>query len=168
MPICLCQNEYSRTLSGTLSVTFDLYHWLLWLASVLIYTTDYFERTLSPTCEHYNVNEHPRNPSGYFRYLSNTIVDYFSSAFVNRHINLLLITSNARYCQLVNTIMSMNTLAILWGNFGNFRTLSLTSSACVNLQINLLLIILRKELSQPCKQHYNVNKHPRHPSRYFR
>ena len=31
-----------------------------------MYTTDYFERTLSPTCERYNVNEHPRNPSGYF------------------------------------------------------------------------------------------------------
>ena len=24
----------------------------------------YLERVLSPTCEHYNVDEHPRNPSG--------------------------------------------------------------------------------------------------------
>ena len=27
----------------------------------------YLERALSPTCENYNVNEHPCNPSGYFR-----------------------------------------------------------------------------------------------------
>ena len=50
------------------------------------------------------------------------------------------ITSNARYRQLVNTIMLMNTLAILRGTFGNFRPLSLTTSACVNLNINLPLI----------------------------
>ena len=34
----------------------------------------------------------------------------------------------------------MNSLAILRGTFGNFRPLSLTTSACVNLHINLLLI----------------------------
>ena len=27
----------------------------------------YLERALSPSCEHYNVNELPRNSSGYFR-----------------------------------------------------------------------------------------------------
>ena len=45
------------------------------------------------------------------------------------------ITSNVRYRQLVNTIMLMNTLAILRGTFGNFRPLSLTPLACVNLNI---------------------------------
>ena len=49
-------------------------------------------------------------------------------------------TSNARYRQLVNTLMLMNTLAILRVTFGNFRTVSVTISACVNLHIDLLLI----------------------------
>ena len=53
------------------------------------------------------------------------------------------ITSNARYRQVVNTIMLVNTLAILRGTFGNFRPLSLTTSACVNLHI-LNLPLLRK------------------------
>ena len=38
--------------------------------------------------------------------------------------------------------MLMNTLVILRVTFGNFRTLSLTTSACVNLQIDLLLDLL--------------------------
>ena len=33
----------------------------------------------------------------------------------------------------------MNSLGILWGTFGNFRPLSLTTLACVNLYINLPL-----------------------------
>ena len=73
-----------------------------------------------------------------FRTLSLT-----SSACVNLHINLRLIISNARYRHLVNTIMLLNTLAILLCTqctLGNFRTLSLTSSTCVNLHINLRLI----------------------------
>ena len=53
------------------------------------------------------------------------------------------ITSNARYRQLVNTIMLMNALAILRSTFGNFRPLSLTTSACVNLHI-LNFPLLRK------------------------
>ena len=121
-----CLYTYSCHLSGVLSVTFDHYHWLLRVASILIETYTitsnaryrqllntimlvntlailrgtfcnfrplslttsacanlhrdlyhYFERALSPTFEHYNVNEHPRNPSGYFRWLSTTIIDYF-------------------------------------------------------------------------------------------
>ena len=63
-----------------------------------------------------------------------------TSACVNLHIDLLLITSNARYRNLLNTIMLMNSLAILLCTLGNFRTLSLTTSACVNVHINLLLI----------------------------
>ena len=90
MAICLCQNEYSRHLSGVLSVTFDHYHWLLRLASIFIET--------------------------------------------------YTITWNARYRQLVNNIMLIDTLAILRGTFGDFRPLSLTTSACVNLNINLSLI----------------------------
>ena len=43
----------SLTTSTCVSLNRDLYH--------------YFERALLPTCEHYNVNEHSRNPSGYFR-----------------------------------------------------------------------------------------------------
>ena len=53
------------------------------------------------------------------------------------------ITWNARYRQLVNTIMLMNTLAILRGTFGNFRPLSLTTSACINIRI-LNLPLFRK------------------------
>ena len=41
------------TTSTCVNLHRDLYH--------------YLERALSPTCEHYNVNGHPRNPSGYFR-----------------------------------------------------------------------------------------------------
>ena len=74
----------------------------------------YFERALSPTCEHYNVNEHPRNPSGYFRPLSFT-----TSACVNLHIlNLPLLRKHA----MVNAEMplqiafsEMNTLPIFRG-----------------------------------------------------
>ena len=43
----------SLSTSACVNLHRDLYH--------------YFERALSPTCEHYNVNEHTRNPSGYFR-----------------------------------------------------------------------------------------------------
>ena len=124
---------------GLLSVTFDHYHWLLRLASIFIETYHYFERALSPTCEHYNVSEHSRNPSGYFRCMT---FDHYhwllrlASIFTETY----TITSNARYHQLLNTIMLMNTLAILRGTFGNFRPLSLTTSACVNLNINLPLI----------------------------
>ena len=41
--------------------------------------------------------------------------------------------------QLVNTITLIKTLGILQGTFGNFRPLSLTPSACVNLHLNLPL-----------------------------
>ena len=61
------------------------------------------------------------------------------------------ITSNARYRQLVNTIMLVNTLAILRSTFGNFRPLSLTTSACVNLHIlNLLLLRKRAMVNHQC------------------
>ena len=43
----------SLTTSTCVNLHRDLYH--------------YLERALSPTCEHYNVNGHPRNPLGYFR-----------------------------------------------------------------------------------------------------
>ena len=115
MAICLCQNEYSRHLSGVLSVTFDHYHWLLRLASIFIET--------------------------------------------------YTITWNARYRQLVNTIMLIDTLAILLGTFGNFRPLSSTTSTCVNLQRDLYHY-LERALSPTC-EHYNVNEHPRNPSGYF-
>ena len=98
-------------------ITFDHYHWLLWLASI-IYTTDYFERALSPTCEAImlmNTLAILRVTFGNFRTLSLT-----TSACVNLHIDLLLITSNARYRNLLNTIMLMNSLAILLCTLGNF------------------------------------------------
>ena len=60
------------------------------------------------------------------------------------------ITSNARYRQLVNTIMLMNTLAILRGTFGNFRPLSLTTSTCVNLHRDLYHY-LERALSLTCE-----------------
>ena len=53
------------------------------------------------------------------------------------------ITSNARYRQLVNTKMLMNALAILLRTSGNLRPLSLTTSACVNLQRHLALLRMR-------------------------
>ena len=128
-------------------------------------TTDYFERALLPYCEHYNVNEHPRNPLGvisvtfhHFHWLL-----WLASIFVETYHYFNL---NARYRRLVNTIMLMNTLAILRVTFNNFGTLSLTSSACVNPHINLRLI--KRALSPTCEQHYNVNEHPRNPSVYFR
>ena len=88
-------NEHPHNPSGYFSVTFDHYRWLLRLALIFIeilrdtfgnfqplsLTTStcvnlhrdlplisyYFERALSSICEHYNVNEHPCNPSWYFR-----------------------------------------------------------------------------------------------------
>ena len=82
--------------------------------------------------------------SGNFRPLSLT-----TSAFVNLYINLPTITDferalswtlNKILYQLVNTIKLMNTLAILGGTFGNFRPLSLTTSACVNLHAYILTV----------------------------
>ena len=75
-------------------------------------------------------------------------------------------TSNARYRQLVNTIMLMDTLAIRRATFGNFRPLSLTSSTCVNLHRDLYHYFERA-LSPTC-EHYNVNERPCNPSGYFR
>ena len=112
-------------------------------------------------CKHY-VNEHPRNLSGYFRWLSTTIIDCFG---LRQSSKTLTIISSARYRQLVNTIMLMNTLAILQGTFGNFRPLSLTTSTCVNLHRDLYHY-LESALSPTC-EHYNVNEHPRNPSGYF-
>ena len=101
----------------------------------------YLERALSPTCEHYNVNEHPRNPSG----VLSVAFDHYcwllrlASIFIETY----TITWNARYRQLLNAIMSMNTLAILRGTCGNSRPLSLTTSACVNLHRDLPLLRTR-------------------------
>ena len=122
----------------------------------------YFKRALLPTCEHYNVNKHPCNPSGYFWWLSTTIIDYFC---LRQSSKTLTITSNARYRQLVNIVMLTNTLSILRGTFGNFRPLSLTTSTCVNLHRDLQHY-LERALS-PTWEHYNVNEHPRNPSGYF-
>ena len=140
----------SLTTSTCVNLHRDLYH--------------YFERALSPTCEHYNVNEHPRNPSGVLLVTSDRYhwLLGLASIFIYRR----TITSNARYLQLVNTIMLMNTLAILRGTFGNFRPLSLTTSTCVNVHRDLYHYFERA-LSSTC-EHYNVNGHSRNPSGYFR
>ena len=76
----------SSTTSACVSLLRDLYH--------------YLKRALSPTCERYNVNEHPRNPSGYYSWLLR-----LASIFLENY----TITWNARYRQLVNAIMLMNT-----------------------------------------------------------
>ena len=78
------------------------------------------------------------------------------------------ITWKAPYRQLVNTIMLMDTLAILRGTFGNFRAVSLTTTTCVNLHRDLPLIsyYFERALSPTC-EHYNVDKHPRNLSGYF-
>ena len=52
---------------------------------------------------------------------------------MRQSLKTLTITWNARYRQIVNSVMLMNTLAILRGTFGNFRPLSLTTSTFVNL-----------------------------------
>ena len=155
----------------------------------------YFERALSLTCEHYNVNEHPHNPSGYFSVtfdqhrcllrlalifigiLRGTFgnfrpLSFTTSACVNleRHLpSLRTYHYFARYRQLGNIVMSMNTLEILRGTFGNFRPLSLTTTTCVNLHRDLSLIsyYFERSLSPTC-EHYNVNEHPCNPSGYFR
>ena len=51
--------------------------------------------------------------------------------------------------------MLMNTLAILRGTFGNFRPLSLTTSACVNLHYKLTTDYFERALSPTC-EHYNA------------
>ena len=109
-----------------------------------------------------------RGTLGNFRPLSLTTsvtVDHYHSLLrlASIFIETYTITLNARYRQLVNTIMLMSTLAILRGTFGNFRPLSLTTSACVNLH-RYLYYYLERALSPTC-EHYNVNGHPRNPSR---
>ena len=160
-------NEHPGNPLGVLSVTFCLYHWPLWLASLFIETSTitrnacycqlvnaimlmntleiprgtfgnfrplasttlacvslhrdlyhYLDCVLSPTCERYNVNEHPSNPSGYYGWLL-----WLASIFLENY----TITRNARYRQLVNAIMLLNNLAILRGTFGIFWPLSLTT-----------------------------------------
>ena len=74
----------------------------------------YFERELSPTFEHYNVSENPHNPSGYF------------SVTFDQHRCLLR--------------LALIFIGILRGTFGNFRPLSFTTSACVNLERHLPLL----------------------------
>ena len=83
----------SLNTSTCVSLHRDLYH--------------YLERALSPTCEHYNVNGH-RRPTLSFRVLSVTFDHYrwllrLALIFI---INLLLITSNARYCKHLNVFAS--------------------------------------------------------------
>ena len=143
---------------------FDLYHWLLWLASVLI-----------ETC---TITWNAR-----YRQLVNAIMLMNSAAILRgtlvtlNHYRWLLrlasifietytITWNARYLQLVNAIMLIITLAILRGTFDNFRPLLLTTSTCVNLHRDLYHY-LERALS-PTSEHYNVNEHPRNPSGNFR
>ena len=126
----------SSTTSACVSLHRDLYH--------------YLKRALSPTCERYIVNEHPRNPSGYYSWLLR-----LASIFLENY----TITWNARYLQLVNAIMLVNTLEILQGTFGNFRPLSLITSTCVNLP-RQLYHYLKRALSPTCKR-YNVNEHRR-------
>ena len=133
----------SSTTSACVSLHRDLYH--------------YLERALSPTCERYNVNEHPRNPSGYYGWLL-----WLASIFLENY----TITWNARYRQLVNAIMLINNLAILRGTFGNFWPLSLTTSTCFNLPRELYHY-LEHALSPTCER-CNVNEHRRYPSGYFR
>ena len=133
----------SSTTSACVSLHRDLYH--------------YLERALSPTCERYNVNEHPRNPSEYYSWLLR-----LASIFLENY----TITWNARYRQLVNAIMLINNLAILRGTFGNFWPLSLTTSTCFNLPRELYHY-LEHPLSPTCER-CNVNEHRRYPSGYFR
>ena len=85
---------------------------------------------------------------------------------MRQSLKTLTITWNARYRQIVNSVMLMNTLAILRGTFGNFRPLLLTTSTCVNLHRDLYHY-LERALS-PTSEHYNVNEHPRNPSGNFR
>ena len=165
MAICLCQNEYSRHLSGVLSVTFDHYHCLLRLASIFIdiytITSKARYRQLVNTILLMNTLPIFRGTFSNFRPLSLT-----TSTCVNVHRETYTTTSNARYRQIVNTIILMDTLAILRGTFGKLRPLSLTTSTCVNLHRDLYHY-LERALSPTC-EHYNVNEHPRNPSGYFR
>ena len=120
----------------------------------------YLERALSPTCEHYNVNEHPRNPS---EVLSVTFDHYrwllrLASIFIETY----TITWNARYRQLVNTIMLMNTLAILRGTSDHYHWLLRLASISIETYH-----YLERALS-PTFKRYKVNEHTCNPSGYFR
>ena len=85
---------------------------------------------------------------------------------MRQSLKTLTITWNARYRQIVNSVMLMNTPAIRRGTFGNFRPLSLTTSTCVSLHRDLYHY-LERALS-PTWERYNVNGHPCNPSGYFR
>ena len=138
MPLqnCVQWNEDSPHLSGILSATFWLSltfsacvkSWCLLTISTnrryrkCLYTySRHLSGVLSVTFDHYH----------WLLRLASIFIETYT------------ITWNARYRQLVNTIMLMNTLAILRGTFGNFRPLSLTTSACINIRI-LNLPLLRK------------------------
>ena len=123
----------SSTTSACVSLHRDLYH--------------YLDRALSPTCERYNVNEHPSNPSGYYGWLL-----WLASIFLENY----TITWNACYRQLVNAIMLINNLAILRGTFGNFWPLSLTTSTCVNLHRDLYHY-LERALWPTCEHYMLMN-----------
>ena len=108
-----------------------------------------------------------RGTFGNFRPLSS-----ITSARVNRfiqtyhHLEQALSWTPKCLCQIAFNVM--NALAILRGTFGNIRPLSLTTSACVNLRINLQLLRTRhlehlKAFTNACK-HYKINNHSRNSS----
>ena len=53
-----------------------------------LYLYHYLERGLSPNCEQFNVNENPRNPSGYFRYSNFRPLSLTTSTCVSVHRDL--------------------------------------------------------------------------------
>ena len=134
------------TTSTCVNLHRDLYH--------------YLERALSPTSEHYNVNNTLAIPRGTFD------LYHWLLWLASVLIETCTITRNARFCQLVNAMMLMNTLEIRRGTSGNFPPLSGTTSACVSLHTDLYHY-LDLGLSPTCER-YNVNGHPRNPSGYFR
>ena len=68
---------------------------------------------------------------------------------MRQSLKTLTITWNARYRQIVNSVMLMNILAILRGTFGNFRTLetcTITWNARYRQLVNAMMLMNTLEI----------------------
>ena len=144
-------NEHSRNPSGVLSVTSTIimdYFGLRQSSYKLTITSNARYRkhlkAFANSCEHYKINEHSFNSSGVLSVTFDHYHDYFG---LRQSSYKLTITSNARYRERLNAFASScehhkineHSRNPSGGTFGNFRSLSLTTSACVNLHFKLTI-----------------------------
>ena len=148
MNILAILREYFRSLSTVIMEYFGLVkiHFKLTITS----NARHYEhlKAFANYFKHYKINEHSHNPSGVVSVTSIIITDYFG---LRQSSYKLTITLNARHREHLKAFAnyckhyqinehSRNPLGVL---SVRLRLISWTTSACVNLHINLLLLRTR-------------------------